>query len=70
MHACKRSFTVFSLFKGKKFQNVAKEGIKFADEGDEHKEQLEQMQKDFEPLTNWLKDNALNTKVHVDHLHH
>ena len=50
---------------GKKFQNVAKEGLKFGDEGDDHKEQLEQLQKDFEPLTTWLKDTALSSKVGV-----
>ena len=48
---------------GKKFQNVAKEGLQFADEGEDHKEQLEQLQKDYEPLTKWLKDTALSNKV-------
>ena len=50
---------------GKKFQNVAKEGLKFGDEGDDHKEQLEQLKKDYEPLTAWLKDTALSSKVGV-----
>lgn len=45
-------------FDGKKFQNVAKEGLKL-DEGEKSKEIQEQLEKDFEPLTNWLKNTAL-----------
>ena len=54
---------ICAYFVGKKFQNVAKEGLKFGDEGEDHKEQLEQMEKDYEPLTKWLKDTALSGKV-------
>lgn len=46
-------------FEGKKFQNVAKEGLSIA----ENKEKLEQIKKDFEPLTAWLTENALKDMV-------
>jgi HSP90 family molecular chaperone len=49
-------------FDGKKFQNVAKEGLKL-DDGEKSKEHFEQLQTAFEPLTNWLKDKALKDKV-------
>lgn len=49
-------------FDGKRFQNVAKEGVKF-DESDKAKEQRETLEKEFEPLTTWLKDKALTDKV-------
>lgn len=49
-------------FDGKRFQNVAKEGVKF-DESDKAKEKREAMEKEFEPLTTWLKDKALKDKV-------
>lgn len=49
-------------FDGKRFQNVAKEGIKF-DESDKAKEQREALEKDYEPLTTWLKDKALKDKI-------
>lgn len=42
-------------FEGKKFQNVAKEGFSL-DEGEQAKEQLEQLKTTFEPLTKWLVD--------------
>ena len=48
-------------FDGKKFQNVAKEGLKLDDEKD--KEGKEAMDKEFEPLTAWLNDKALKDKV-------
>jgi heat shock protein beta len=50
-------------FDGKKFQNVAKEGLKFADEGDKAKERQEALEKKFEPLTLWLKETALKDKI-------
>ena len=50
-------------FEGKKFQNVAKEGLQFGDEGDEQKEALEEMQESFKPLTEWLKDVALSEQI-------
>lgn len=40
-------------------QNVAKEGLEFADEGEEEKELLEEMETTFKPLTTWLKEEAL-----------
>lgn len=49
-------------FDGKRFQNVAKEGVKF-DESDKAKEKREALEKEFEPLTTWLKDKALKDKV-------
>lgn len=49
-------------FDGKRFQNVAKEGVKF-DESDKAKEKRENLEKEFEPLTTWMKDNALKDKV-------
>ena len=45
-------------FDSKKFQNVAKEGLKI-DDSEKSKEALEQLEKTFEPLTKWLKDKAL-----------
>jgi heat shock protein beta len=49
-------------FDGKKFQNVAKEGLNL-DEGEKAKEAFEELQKTFEPLTNWLKENGLKDKI-------
>ncbi|VDP13583.1 unnamed protein product [Onchocerca flexuosa] len=45
-------------FDGKKFQNAAKEGLKI-DDGEKSKEMQEQLEKEFEPLTDWLKNVAL-----------
>nr|UED96498.1 heat shock protein 90b1 [Larimichthys polyactis] len=49
-------------FDGKRFQNVAKEGVKF-DESDKAKEKRETLEKEFEPLTTWLKDKPLKDKI-------
>ncbi|XP_051917402.1 endoplasmin-like isoform X2 [Hippocampus zosterae] len=49
-------------FDGKRFQNVAKEGVKF-DESDKAKEKREAQEKEYEPLTAWLKDKALKDKI-------
>ena len=46
-------------FEGKKFQNVAKEGLTLTKD----KKKLEELQKDFEPLLKWLSENALTDKV-------
>lgn len=46
-------------FEGKKFQNVAKDGLKL----NESKEKLEALQKQFEPLTKWLEGTALKDKI-------
>uniref|UniRef100_A0A8C2NJP4 Endoplasmin n=1 Tax=Capra hircus TaxID=9925 RepID=A0A8C2NJP4_CAPHI len=49
-------------FDGKRFQNVAKEGVKF-DESEKSKESREAVEKEFEPLLNWMKDKALKDKI-------
>ncbi|XP_020346603.1 endoplasmin isoform X3 [Oncorhynchus kisutch] len=49
-------------FDGKRFQNVAKEGVKF-DESDKAKEKREGLEKEYEPLTTWMKDSALKDKI-------
>lgn len=49
-------------FDGKRFQNVAKEGVKF-EESEKSKESREALEKEFEPLLNWMKDKALKDKV-------
>lgn len=49
-------------FDGKRFQNVAKEGVKF-DESEKTKENREATEKEYEPLLNWMKDKALKDKV-------
>ncbi|WAR26035.1 ENPL-like protein [Mya arenaria] len=45
-------------FEGKKFQNVAKEGVKI-DQSEKAKEYKEGLEKDFEPLMKWLKEKRL-----------
>jgi len=49
-------------FDGKKFQNVAKEGVEI-DSTEDAKKKNEEMAKDLEPLTNWLKEDALKDKI-------
>uniref|UniRef100_A0A2K5KSR7 Histidine kinase/HSP90-like ATPase domain-containing protein n=1 Tax=Cercocebus atys TaxID=9531 RepID=A0A2K5KSR7_CERAT len=49
-------------FDGKRFQNVAKERVKF-DESEKTKESHEAVEKEFEPLLNWMKDKALKDKI-------
>ncbi|ESO83635.1 hypothetical protein LOTGIDRAFT_197084 [Lottia gigantea] len=49
-------------FESKKFQNVAKEGLKL-DDSEKAKERKEATEKEFEPLITWLKDSALNDKI-------
>uniref|UniRef100_A0A8C7XR38 Heat shock protein 90, beta (grp94), member 1 n=1 Tax=Oryzias sinensis TaxID=183150 RepID=A0A8C7XR38_9TELE len=49
-------------FDGKRFQNVAKEGVKF-EESEKAKEKREALEKEFEPLMTWLKDKALKDKI-------
>lgn len=48
-------------FEGKKFQNVAKEGLSLAD--GKSKEKLEETKQIFEPLTKWMGENALKDQV-------
>jgi len=43
-------------FDGKKFQNVAKEGLEFGDETKAEKEATEKLVEDYEPLTKYLGD--------------
>lgn len=49
-------------FDGKRFQNAAKEGLGI-DEGKKAKEQMDAWKKEFEPLTNWLKETGLKDKI-------
>ncbi|XP_022100344.1 endoplasmin-like [Acanthaster planci] len=58
-------YTVQSLpeFEGKKFQNVAKEGLKIGEESEKAKERREELEEKFEPLTNWLKETALKDEI-------
>lgn len=54
-------YTIQALpeFDGKKFQNVAKEGVDI----DVNKSYLERMEKKYEPLLDWLKSKALFNKI-------
>jgi len=49
-------------FEGKKFQNVAKEGVEL-DEGDAGKAKLENLKTHFEPLSKWLAETALKDLI-------
>lgn len=49
-------------FEGKKFQNVAKEGFSLTD-SEGGKQQLEQLQSTFDPLTKWLSEDALKEQI-------
>merc|ERR1712136_414346 len=49
-------------FEGKKFQNVAKEGVEL-DEGETGKAKLDMLKTQFEPLTNWLAETALKDQI-------
>ena len=51
-------------FEGKKFQNVAKEGVKL-DDSEKAKERKEALEKEFDPLLKWLKEDALKDKVNI-----
>lgn len=51
-------------FDNKRFQNVAKEGVKF-DESEKSKETREALEKEYEPLLTWMKDKALKDKVRI-----
>ncbi|CAG7818521.1 unnamed protein product [Allacma fusca] len=57
-------YTIGALpeFEGKKFQNVAKEGLSI-NEGKKAQEKMEETKKIFEPLTKWLTENALKEQV-------
>lgn len=49
-------------FDGKKFQNVAKDGLNL-DDGEKSKQVFEELQKTFEPLTEYIKNKVLADKV-------
>ena len=49
-------------FEGKKFQNVAKEGLKL-DHSEAAKERKEALDSEYKTMLDWLKDNALSGKV-------
>lgn len=49
-------------FEGKRFQNVAKEGLQL-DKSKQAEERLKELQKTYEPLLNWIKDGPLKDKV-------
>ncbi|CAG5123143.1 unnamed protein product [Candidula unifasciata] len=49
-------------FEGKKFQNIAKEGLNL-DTSEKAKEKKEALEKEFKPVTDWLKDIALKDLI-------
>uniref|UniRef100_A0A914H125 Histidine kinase/HSP90-like ATPase domain-containing protein n=1 Tax=Globodera rostochiensis TaxID=31243 RepID=A0A914H125_GLORO len=49
-------------FESKKFQNVAKEGLKL-DDGGKSEEQHKLLEEQFKPLCDWLKNKGLNDKI-------
>ncbi|XP_069829697.1 endoplasmin [Dendropsophus ebraccatus] len=49
-------------FDGKRFQNVAKEGLKF-DESEKAKEAREALEKEYEPLLTWMKEKSLKDQI-------
>lgn len=49
-------------FDGKRFQNVAKDGLK-VEGGEKAKERLEALKKEYEPLTKWLETEAFKDRV-------
>lgn len=57
-------YTMQSLpeFENKRFQNVAKDGMNI-DQSKQAKDRLEELQKSYEPLVNWMKDGVLKEKV-------
>ncbi|XP_022251172.1 endoplasmin-like [Limulus polyphemus] len=56
------SVSALPEFEGKKFQNAAKDGLKL-DESGKAKERLEDLEKEYEPLTKWLQDESLKDKI-------
>lgn len=57
-------YTIQALpeFDGKRFQNVAKEGLDI-DQGEVAKQRKEALETEFEPLAKWLKETALKDKI-------
>ena len=52
-------------YEGKKFQNVAKEGLKL-DHSEAAKERKDALESEYKTMLDWLKDNALSGKVCED----
>lgn len=50
-------------FEGKKFQNVAKEGLKIGEETEKIKERKSAVEKEFDPLLKWLKEEPLKDVI-------
>ncbi|EDV19690.1 uncharacterized protein TRIADDRAFT_64388 [Trichoplax adhaerens] len=50
-------------FEGKKFQNVAKEGLKIGEDTDKKKDRQKSLETKFKPLTDWLKDKGLKDLI-------
>jgi heat shock protein 90kDa beta len=49
-------------FEGKRFQNVAKEGLNI-DKSKRAEERIKELEKNYEPLINWIKNGPLKEKV-------
>jgi heat shock protein beta len=49
-------------FEGKKFQNVAKEGLNI-EQSEKAKKKFEELEKTYEPLLKWLKDDGLKDLI-------
>ena len=49
-------------FEGKKFQNVAKEGLNI-EQSEKAKKKFEELEKTYEPLLKWLKDDGLKDMI-------
>jgi len=49
-------------FEGKRFQNVAKDGLNI-DKSKQAEERQAELEKNYEPLINWMKNGALKDKV-------
>ncbi|KAL9959659.1 hypothetical protein ACROYT_G032999 [Oculina patagonica] len=50
-------------FEGKKFQNVAKEGLKIGEDNEKSKKKQEALESTYEPLLKWLKEDALKDLI-------
>ncbi|KAK8764368.1 heat shock protein 90 Gp93 [Amblyomma americanum] len=56
------SISSLTEFEGKKFQNVAKEGLK-VDEGTRARERHDALVREFEPLTKWLEEDVFKGRI-------
>ena len=50
-------------FDGKKFQNVAKEGLKLGGDDAKEKSKVDELEKEYEPLLKWLKETGLKDLI-------